>query len=346
MVKQIVIRILGLALIIIALNFIYNFTLYDKDLYNECEEVLEMKKKKKETDILYFAESSNFNVQDKDSTKLCISEMTNLFFPKLKIIAVNKPAAHAGLYRYWLTQIDPSYKPKAVIVTLNMRSFDAPWIHSKLETPLQECIMLIKPYPNLVNRFLLSLNAYDNKTEAEREKMLQNEWEWTEIKFPFPFKYNTVRAWDNNMGWGGYKHPDGSWDFPKIGLACHYIKAFAFNINDENPRVKDFDFIADWCAKNKINLYLNLMAENIQYADSLVGKELVFLMKENRDYLVKRYNKNNCVVIDNLEAVPGKEYSDQVWTNEHYSYKGRMTVSKNVANKLKDQFNNYYIKAY
>ena len=132
----------------------------------------------------------------------------------------------------------------------------------------------------------------------------------------------------------------------KIILACHYIKGYAFNLDENNPRIKDFDEISDWCEKQHIPLYLNLMAENVQYADSLVGKELVFLMRENRNYLVKRYNKNNCKVIDNLELVNGKNFIDQTWTTEHYDYLGRMLVARNLADTLKSQFKNSYKKAY
>lgn len=156
----------------------------------------------------------------------------------------------------------------------------------------------------------------------------------------------TVRQWDDAMAKGSYLKPDGSWDDAKIALACHYIKTYAFNLKEDNTRLKDFDFIADWCEKNNIKLYYNLMAENIQYADSLVGKELVFLIKQNRDFLMKRYNKGNCTVVDNLEHVEGKEYIDQNWTTEHYSYRGRMIVAKNLAMSLRKQFNSYYKEAY
>ncbi|MCE3228226.1 MAG: hypothetical protein K0S32_2777 [Bacteroidetes bacterium] len=347
MFKKIIIRIFALVIIIAGLNLIYNFTFYKKDLEEKCEQVVELRKKQPDTDIFYFAESSNFNVREDDSIKQSISEITNFFYPSLKITAINKPATHGGIYRHWLTHIDlTENKPKAVIITLNLRSFDANWIHSKLETPLQESVVLLKPYPKLLNRFLLSLNAFDNKTEQQRERDMIKEWETTQLEFPFPFKYKTVTEWDYHMAQGTYTKPDGSWDAEKITLACHYVKTYAFNIKENNPRVKDFDFMADWCHKNNVNLYFNLLAENLQYADSLVGKELVFLMKQNRDFLVNRYNKNNCKVIDNLEAVPGKEYTDQNWTTEHYSYKGRMAIAKNLANGLRTQFNNYYKAAY
>jgi hypothetical protein len=132
----------------------------------------------------------------------------------------------------------------------------------------------------------------------------------------------------------------------KIQLACHFIKAYAFNLDESNARIKDFDAIKEWCSKNNVKLDLNLMAENTEYADSLVGKELVFLMRENRDYLVKRYNGRNCVVVDNLEAVRGKDFIDQNWTTEHYVLRGRMKIAKNLADSIRSQFNEYYKNAY
>jgi len=345
--KKIVIKMFVLLLILTGLNLLYTNTLFESDLNEKCREALDIKITQQNTDIYYFAESSNFNNRDSDSIKNSISEITNFFFPTLKITAINKAASHAGIFKYWLTRLDHSgKKPKAIVVTLNMRSFDAAWINSKLKTQLQESMVLTKPYPNLVNRFLLSLQAFDNKTEQQREKDMLDNWKSTPVEFPFPFKYKTVTEWDYAMSQGGFVKADGSWDTDKIILACHYIKAYAFNLNADNPRIKDFDAISDWCSQNKIPLYLNLLAENIQYADSLVGKELVFLMKKNRDYLVSRYNKNNCRVIDNLELVKGTEFTDQTWTTEHYGYRGRMIIARNLAEGLKEQFINEYKKAY
>lgn len=345
--KKIIIRILAVLLIVVALNFVYKYTLFPSDMNELCEHLKDMKNNEPSTDILYLSESSNFNTQPTDSIQNSISEITNFFFPKLKIYAVNQPASHAGIYRHWLNQIDlKEHKPKAIVVTLNMRSFDAAWIYSKAESSLQESIALMRPYPQIINRFLLSLNAFYDKTDKEREYLMLQEWRNEKLKFPFEFKYKTVREWDDGMAQGTYLKPDGTWDLDKIRLACHYIKAYAFQIKESNVRIKDFDFIASWCSKNKIPLYYNLMAENIQYSDSLVGKELVFLMKQNRDFLVKRYSSSNCTVVDNLEAVNGKEFTDQTWTTEHYAYRGRMIIAKNLAEKLKNQFNNEYKKAY
>ena len=347
MAKKILIKTIFLLLIITGLNFIYKGFFYKKDLEEKSKELLEISESQENSDIYYFGESSNVTYKPGDSTQKSISELANLFFPKLQITTITKYATHGGIYKYWMKEMDLKKKhPSALIITLNLRSFDATWIHSKLETQLQESVVLTRPYPAIVNRFLLSLQAFDNKTEQQREQDMLNEWKTKPLIFPEPFKYKTVSEWDNGMAQGTYLKPDGSWDMDKISLACHYIKGYAFNVDENNPRIRDFDEIADWCATHNVNLYLNLMAENCQYADSLVGKELVFLMRQNRDFLVKRYTKGNCKVVDNLDLVNGKEFIDQNWTTEHYDYKGRMRIAKNLAKNLEGQYKNEYKLAY
>jgi len=347
MLNKIIIRVAGLIALMFILNIIYKYTVYKKDMYDVCEQVLEMNEQQDSTDIYYLAESSNYNSVPSDSISSSISQLTNLFFPGLKVLGVSKPAAHGGVFRHWLTGIDPDRKkPKAIVVTLNLRSFDAAWINNVSENHMQQSIVLLRPYPKLLNRFLLSLNVYDIKQAEQHEQVMLDEWRYIPLTFPYESKWQTVRQWDDAFAGGAGLKPGEPWDDKKIALACHYIKGFAFNITDANPRIKDYDFIADWCNKNDVQLYLNLMAENMDFSDSLVGKDLVFLMKNNRDYLVKRYNKNNCEVVDNLELVPGTEFTDHTWTTEHYSDKGRMIIARNLAGKIKNKLNNFYKKAY
>ena len=333
-----------LFLILTGLNFIYTISFYKTDLKEKSPELIQIRETEGKTDVYYFGESSNVSYKKGDSIIESISEITSLFFPTLKFTNVNKYATHAGVYKQWIKQFKKL--PKAVIVTLNLRSFDAAWIHSKLETQLSESLVFSYPYPNLVNRFLLALGNFDNQSDKQREEATLRDWKTIQLQFPFPFKYKTTSEWDAGMAAGSYLKPDGSWDTEKIVLACHYVKGYAFNMSETNPRIEDFDQIVQWCTEKKVRLYLNLMAENINYADSLVGKELVFLMKQNRDYLVKRYTKGNCVVVDNLELVNGNEFIDQNWTTEHYDYKGRMKIAKNLATQLKKQFEKDYKSAY
>lgn len=333
--KHLLIRIFILALGLVLMNWVYKLVFYPKDLKQHSPEMIEVWKQQRKSDMLYFAESSNMNVRDTDIVKKSISELTDDLLPKFKIGAVNKPATHAGIYKEWIKNMRAPF-PKAIIVTMNLRSFGADWRHSELESVLQAGVVMLKPYPVLANRFLLALNAFDNKTPAKREQEMLREWE--EVKFDFPFKvpHSTVRLWDNAMANGSFLLPDGAWDMEKITLACHYVKSYAFQIKPDNPRLKDFDEIVLFCQQRKIKLIFNLLAENTEYAQQYVGKELVQIMRYNRNLLVRRYSKKRGVtVVDNLELLEGLDFSDQNWTTEHYGYNGRLQIAKQLAKALR-----------
>ena len=121
----------------------------------------------------------------------------------------------------------------------------------------------------------------------------------------------------------------------RAGLPLH-IKGYAFNLDTNNRRVRDFDDISKWCEAHHVSCTLNLMAENLQYADSLVGKELVFLNEAKPRLSGEALHHKNCVVIDNLEAITGHDFIDQNWTTEHYGFRGRMTIAAKVAEALKN----------
>jgi hypothetical protein len=343
--KKIIIRILLLGVIVALLNFVYKHTLWMGDLYEHADMLEEVLKQQDKCDILYFGESSDFHTDSTDKSKKSISHFTADHFPGLKMGAASRPAMHAGVYKDVIRHISPDAKLKTLVFTLNMRSFDATWINSSLESYVLKTRIMYRMYPPIINRFLFSLNDFENKTEKEREQDMLKQWETDELHFPYPFKYKNVREWDKAMADGGHLNPDGSWNQPKIDLACHYIKAYAFQIDtNTNPRLQDFDEIVSICKEKNLNIVFNLMAENVQYADSLVGKDLIYLMKQNRDLLVNRYRGKGVIVVDNLEAVNGKDFVDQNWTTEHYKEKGRTIVAKNLAEGLKKLYPGEYKK--
>jgi hypothetical protein len=332
-IKKITYRLLLFTAVLALVTLAYEFFIYPHHMRSLSPCAWQCKNLPENVDLVYFGESSNFTVDGDDSTQLYISALVNYFAPRLKMVTIDTPAVHAGIYKYWIRQFTGN-KPKALLVTMNLRSFDGGWIHSKLETPLLRSVRMLKPGPKLFHRFLLSVKTADDKTEAERDSMLQHEWRTVQLKFPYEFKYKTVREWDNAMGNGGWLNEDGSWDMPRISLGAHFIKGFAFNIEEHNPRVKDFDEIAEWGRDNGVKIYFNILSENVALADSLVGKDLVFLMRQNRDYLVKRYTAKGAVVIDNLESAGINDFLDKGWPTEHYNDKGRIAIAKKIAEHL------------
>jgi hypothetical protein len=342
--KKIGLKILGFILLLVLCNYVYKISFWEKDLQTHSEIINDIRKvSNNHTDVVYLGESSNHTLGRKDTDKRKISEMIAAYFPSLKFGEICQNASHANMYYHFLRSISEESDVKTVIVTMNLRSFDAGWIYSNLETPLLKGLVLLKKYPPLFNRFLLSFKGYEIKTDKEREEQFLEACKKDKLNFPYPFPYQTVRAWDDAMAIRGFKNPDGTRNQFLTELACHYIKAYAFQINTAtNPRIKDFDAIVSLSEKRKWNVIFNLLGENIEAADSLVGKELIWLMKQNRDLLIKRYRKKKVLVIDNLMAIPATEFVDTNWTTEHYAQSGRRIIAKNVAYGLRKYYWNSF----
>jgi hypothetical protein len=332
---KIAIRIVLLIAIFLALNEIYKCTFYKEDLLKYGDLLDSLHKVVDDSDVLYFAESSNFSYLPDEPNQKSISALVQDFLPGISVNAVNKGALHAKIYHSLLQNIPADAPVKAVVITLNLRSFNADWINSELETQLMQQNVILQTYPPIVKRFMLAFKAYDDKTVDERNALIQKSWRNRQLVFPYEAQYTTTYAWDIALANGSFLLEDGNWDMPKIQLATAYVKSYAFQIDtNSNPRIKDFDAIARYASERGWKLVFNLLADNTQKAQELVGDDLVFLMRQNKDILVERYSRKGAIVVDNLEVVASEDYIDQNWTTEHYNARGRTLIAYNVARAI------------
>jgi len=341
--KKIALRLVSLLLLFIVMNLVYKGLFYEKDLQKYSSIINLVRDVPCDADIIYLGESSNNTVRGDDLDKRKISDFISDFYPGLALYDLTKPAAHAGIFKVLLEKMPDETEVECVIVTLTLRSFNAQWIHSPLETSLQKSLVLLRPYPPLVNRFLLSFKAYEIKSNEEREEDFKKQWEKDKLHFPYEFPHENVRDWDRWMAYKGIPDSSGKSDRALTELACHYIKAYGFQIDTlRNPRIADFDAIVDLARERGWKLVFNLMAENTEKALELVGEDLIFLMNQNRDLLLDYYGAKGVLVVDNLTCVEDEQYIDQNWTTEHYAEKGRKTVAKNVAEAIRSIYPDEY----
>ena len=336
---------IGLVLVLlVVLNWVYSKWFFEKDLRKHSDIVeLSWDVTDDSCRIIYVGESSNNHFGDEESNHRKISDFASDYFPKVKMGDMTHSASHAQTYYYMLKHIPASSKVETVVVTMNMRSFGPLWIYSKLETALRKQLVLLEDYPPLVNRFLLGFKAYPIKTEEELDSLTRRHWREDPLEFPFDFEWDNVYQWDSATAWQGRHNYDGEYDPKWTELVCHYIKSYGFQIRDDNPRLKDFDDIVALSRKRGWNLVFNLMAENVDKANGLVGKELMYLMKQNHDYLLDRYGHlDGVTVVDNLNLVRDVDFIDQDWTTEHYYEDGRRIIAGNVAKALKAYYPEEY----
>ena len=335
--KKLLIRILMSAALLFVLNWIYTKWFFKKDVA-EHSQVLELvwKAMGDNCRIVYLGESSNITCGYWETNKRAISAYLGDYFPNVKTNDITKEASHAQTYYYLLKNIPKKSTVETVVVTMNLRSFDARWIYSNLETALRKQLVLMENYPPLMNRFLLALKAYPIRSEAELDSLTRQHWREDPLVFPYEFEWDNVYQWDSATAWRGLKNYEGVYDPKWTELACHYIKSYGFQIRDDNPRLKDFDDIVALSRKRGWHLVFNLMAENVDKANTYVGKDLMYLMKQNHDYLLNRYaHLDGVTVVDNFNLVRDVNFIDQDWTTEHYYEEGRRIIAQNVAEALK-----------
>ena len=335
--KKFLIRILMAAALLFVLNWIYTKWFFKKDVA-EHSDILELAWQVAEDScrIVYLGESSNNTCGVEEPGRKKISEYLAEYFPNVKTGDMTKEASPAQTYYYLLKNIPKTSTVETVVVTMNLRSFDARWIYSNLETPLRKQLVLMEDYPPFMNRFLLALKAYPIRSEEELDSLTRQHWREDPLVFPYEFEWDNVYDWDSATAWRGLHNYEGEYDPKWTELACHYIKSYGFQIRDDNPRLKDFDDIVALSRKRGWHLVFNLMAENVDKLNSYVGKDLMFLMKQNHDYLMNRYgNLEGVTVVDNLNLVRDVNFIDQDWTTEHYYEEGRRIIAANVAEAIK-----------
>jgi hypothetical protein len=332
---MIFLNILAIIILLIGMNMVYKTFFLEKDLQTHSDIInLTRKVVSDSCDMVYIGESSNIAFVWEENDHRTISDMIAACLPDHKVGNISKGALHAGIYYELLRHIPETAPVKTVIVTMNLRSFDVDWIYSDLETPLQESIVLLKNRPALYNRFLLSFKGYDERTNTERSKQ-RDKHEKTPLHFPYDFPYHNAPEWRKAQSQLYIINPDTASQINLTNLSCTYISIYAFQIDTlTNPRIKDFNKIVALAKQRGWHLYFNLLAENTEQAQQLAGNDLLFLMRQNKDLLVKYYEKQGVTVIDNLEAVPDSAFIDRNWTTEHYTQQGRSIIAKRVSEKL------------
>ncbi|MCC6818737.1 MAG: hypothetical protein IT245_07595 [Bacteroidia bacterium] len=312
--------------------FVYKKVFWLPELKNQGPMLFNLLEYQWHNDVLYFGESSNYWVSPDDQDKRTISDMINDSISGMRLSGLQVPAYHAGMFLPVINQIDPNSRVKSIVVTMNLRSFDKPWIFSTQEGALLRTKCFYYNHHPLYNRLCATLGFYSNPDADAQDKKMLDCFQNDSINVIFPLVWKTVNSWKDNVV---YLNDDGSTNEDKQGLAHHYVKAYAFSIDTStNPRIKDFDQIVNICKSKGIKLYLNILSENLNWADSLVGPDLVKVMKFNRDILLHRYSQKGAIIIDNLDAVPAECFGEKNWTTEHYNQFGRMIIARNVANVL------------
>ncbi|HHG85997.1 MAG TPA: DUF4843 domain-containing protein, partial [Bacteroidetes bacterium] len=302
--KKVLLKMIVLAILLAGLNQVYRHFFFPADLVQFSPVMEQVAIAKDSAHIVYLGESSNFTFRDEDADKRSISLFTAEYFPEIPFLTIQNAASHAGIYHTLLKNLQGSAPLKTVIVTLNLRSFNANWVYSKLETSLQKSMVLPSSGPALWRRFRLSFRDFEIKTNMERQAQFKAAWAKQSLHYPSKNPHKTVLDWEKEVLNTGIYNADGSRNRKLSTLATHYVKTYAFHIDTlTHPRIRDYDRIVALAQEQGWKLTFLLIPENISRAAELVP-DLPWIMRQNRDLLVSRYQRMGVKVVDLLELLP------------------------------------------
>lgn len=331
-------KFLLLAAILVVLDILYRVTLYPRDRERYCTLTQYAQIPVKDsTDIIYLGESSNHSFSPADKDQRAISDMIEDMMPGHKVARLSKDACHAGIYYDILRNIPRKNPVKTVIVTVNMRSFSSEWIYAELEKPLQKEQIFMRKAPALYKRMLLAFKAYAHWSESERTKLVREGFKKQTLDLPYYFPYKNAKDWDHAIGSQSYLYNGKKVSQDTIALTCHYIKDFAYQLDEKNPRIQDLDKIVRLCHRRGWNLMLNILADNMDQIKTLAGPDLVFLMKQNAQYIIHRYEPQGVKVVNNQYMVRDRDFFEREFPTEHYNQRGRHMVAEHIVERLREE---------
>lgn len=331
--KLILPRLLFFVLLFLLCNAFYARYFWPRELQQHAPLALRVQTMADSADVLYFGESSNTSFNPfTDTLTQSMSEFLQGYLPGFRVRDITHSGYHSGMFRALMELIPESSSVRTLVVTMNLRNCGPAAIHTTLEPYMQKQKVYYSKRMPLLSRLFLSMKYYDNRDSMERERLKFRAWRTWDIQYPgVKHAYRSARAWYDAAK---YKDEAGVNRRKRI-LADDYIKAFAFVMDEANPRVADFDAMVKLASERGYRLVFNLVPENMEYADSLLGEALVAQIRHNRDFLVNRYQGRGAMVVDNLELARGAEFTDQFWTTEHVNARVRQACARNVAAAIK-----------
>ncbi len=321
-------RILILLVFSVIISVIYQYFLYPKTLQTEgWLKTVGEKTYLKKPDIIYFSASPNAAYFEGDFDKRSIAQKIQSYLKVDKIEAMDTGAIHAGIFLHALKQMPTEYKPKLIVMDLNLRSFGNMWIQSGLENSLQRNIVYWNKYPGIINRIRASLKNYSYIPYHERSELIQYDEKFK--KLPFKDSCQTIKKWTDSIR--------NKTNFDPIGTEM--VIHFGFLIDKNNQMLLEYDKIVNYCKLKQIPIILLILPENLDGMSLKAGENLKKLCLQNVTFLQKHFSKTNAKVINDVDLLDSSYFFEDFPT-EHYKSDGREQVAKSVAR----QFNTKFIK--
>ena len=306
-----------------AISYIYEKTLYKATLKEEgwLKNIGDHSFAKK-ADILYFSASPNSAYSLADTDKRSIDQMIQDQLKGYTIESLDTGSIHGGVFLHALHQMPKDYKPKMIMVDMNLRSFGIRWLQSGLENSIQRNMSYWNNNLGIYNRINAALKNYAYIPYHERFEAVDYDDRFNRL--PFKDSCSTIKKWVDSIG---RIRAEGD------VIGQEFVRFFGFQITKKNPMMAYYDQIVDFCDKNDIKLVFLILPENVEVMENKAGVNLKKLCYKNIQYLKNHYANSSVTIIDALDDL-NASYFFETYPTEHYIATGRKIVADKVIKKL------------
>lgn len=321
------IRLLVLAVIIVLGSVIYQFTIYPQKLEKEgWLKDLVSERINKKSDIYYFSSSPNHAAAPYDTAKTQIGEFIQEALPHRTISIIDTSSIHAGIFIEILKRLPEEKLPKEIIMNLNIRSFGAHWMYSDLENSLQRNLAYWNENPGIINHLNIALKNYNYTSPGDLAGKIEHQKRLEQL--PLPNEHSTINRWIYDLK---KLNPEN-----KMGPLM--VDNFAFVIDKKNKMLGYFSEVVSWSKSKGIPITFVILPEDLNGMEAHVGKQLVELVKENKQFLINFCKTKNVRCVDLCNTLESKFFFENHPT-EHYNLEGRQFVGKSIASFISPKTN-------
>lgn len=283
---------------------------------------------KEKADVVLLGDSVLVAFYSQDNDKRTVSVMLQEKIPNIKLRAIDSLAYASDVYLEQVRYITRSdFKPKLVIIPINIRSFSPQWDQrfdfqfelDKLElkfknTPVFPYLKFLINF-NLFNLVPISKSQFYNTPVYSGDKLI-----------------GTIKDFDNPE----YENYTDSHQKNKILLS------YTYTLSTNHRKLKALEEIADLLFKNNIKVIFYLTPVDYETCEKYTGSSTKNQMVKNINLIKNSLNKNQGMLLDLSFKLQSKNFAwkDSLYINEHLSQNGRQFLARELATSVIDSLKN------
>jgi hypothetical protein len=274
-------------------------------------------------DLIYLGDSVIKSAPDDEADKASISEILAKIRPELKIGDLTRGAYNPTIYETLLSYISRSpYRPKAVIIAINLRSFSPEWDRRPEYQFEKEKLFLSSSIPFFASFFKpLAVFRAINVTTVTYE-----DWFNTPV-YNGLLKVGTVQDFENQKKFNLINEDN---------IRAKYIYEYLYSLDSEQRELKSLEKTIALAKAAGIQVYVYLTPIDYQEGKKYLGDDFIKQTSANANLICSVIKEQGLPCLNLAFSLDSSYFNHPAYPNEHLKSEGRKFVAEHI--------NNFFLK--